>query len=259
MRGSKWKKRRGWLEGPRIKHERAKEILPRPSPFYFTPPPPPPPSTPPSILTLGLRLVDPQGPAVQFHSVHLRARHLGLLGRHGDEGKAARAAVIPVGGEEAIGDYAVLLEHGPDGFVGGLEGEVADVQLHLVPSLGIEGAESSGSESLAPPSPSPSSSPHAPAVSSPSPRPSPAEVGRSLPPGLGLVDAESAAVELTLIHLAYGVLGRIAIGEGDESESAGAVGAPLHGQEDVGDLAVGSEYLAKLGLVGGLAYTCVCI
>ena len=131
----------------------------------------------------------------------------------------------------------MLLEHPPHGFLRGLEREVPHVKLDLVATLGIERPESPRTYAPRPPRASPAG-----------------HVRGSFPPGLALVDADRASVELALVHLGDGVLGRSPRAEGDESEASGAGRAALHGEEDVGDGAEGSEDLAEAGLVGGCVW-----
>lgn len=181
---------------------------------------------------LGLGLVHPHGPPVEFHPVDLVAGRLGLLGRHGNEREAPGTSGVPVARQEAVGDRPVLLEHAAHGLLVRVERQVAHVELDVLPPLGVERAVPPG--------------PGAGLVR-------PAGAG-TLPPGAGLVDPDGPPVELALVHLGYGVLGRLAGGEGDEPEAPGAGRAPLHGEEDVGDGPEGAEDAAELGLVRGCVF-----
>ena len=156
-----------------------------------------------SAAPLGLGLVDLDGPAVDLGTVHGQSL-LGIGGGHGNEGETADGAGLAVGGEEAVADLAVLGKGGADGLLGALEGEVADVELHV--------RESGGVESTAP--------------------------GGVVDLGLGLVDLEGAAVELLAVPGGNGLLGGIALAESNESKSTGISGIAVDGQEHVGD---GSE------------------
>ena len=92
------------------------------------------PSSPPSAsggsLALGAALVHLEGPAVEVGPVHGGDGIVGgLLGVEGDEGEAPGIARVAVGGEEAVADRAELLEGCPEGVLGGVEGQVAHVEL----------------------------------------------------------------------------------------------------------------------------------
>ena len=156
-----------------------------------------------STAALGLGLVDLDGPSINLGSVHGQSL-LGISGGHGHEGKSADGTGLAVGGEEAVADLAVLCKGGTDGLLGALVGQVADIELNVGESGGVESTATGGVVDL----------------------------------GLGLVDLEGAAVELLAVPGGNGLLGGIALAESNESKSTGISGIAVDGQEHVGD---GSE------------------
>ena len=104
-------------------------------------------------LFLGTGLVHGEGAAAEVGAVHLLGGQLGLLGgAHGDEREAAGAAGHLVHGDVGVGHGAELAEVGAELVIGGLEGEVSNVEFGVahviirrsvaicqsVPNLGFE-------------------------------------------------------------------------------------------------------------------------
>ena len=132
-----------------------------------------------SALGLGLR--DAEGTAVDLHAVDVGHGLASILGSHGHEGEATALAGVALGGDEAVGDGPVLLEHGADLVLGGLVREVANVELDVRGAGGVEAG--------------------------------------AVAAGTGLVDADGTSVEVGVVHLGDGRLGGGAVGKGNESES----------------------------------------
>ena len=132
-----------------------------------------------SALGLGLR--DAEGTAVDLHAVDVGHGLASILGSHRHEGEATALAGVALGGDEAVGDGTVLLEHGADLVLGGLVREVANVELDVRGTGGVEAG--------------------------------------TVAAGTGLVDADGTSVEVGVVHLGDGRLGGGAIGEGNEAES----------------------------------------
>ena len=132
-----------------------------------------------SALGLGLR--DAEGTAVDLHAVDVGHGLASILGSHRHEGEATALAGVALGGDEAVGDGPVLLEHGADLVLGGLVREVANVELDVRGTGGVEAG--------------------------------------TVAAGTGLVDADGTSVEVGVVHLGDGRLGGGAVGEGNEAES----------------------------------------
>ena len=132
-----------------------------------------------SALGLGLR--NAEGTAVDLHAVDVGHGLASILGSHGHEGEATALAGVALGGDEAVGDGTVLLEHGADLVLGGLVREVANVKLDVRGTGGVEAG--------------------------------------TVAAGTGLVDADGTSVEVGVVHLGDGSLGGGAVGEGNEAES----------------------------------------
>ena len=130
---------------------------------------------------LGLRLRNAEGTAVDLHAVDVGHGLTSILGSHRHEGEATALAGVALGGDEAVGDGSVLLEHGADLVLGGLVREVANVELDVRGTGGVEAG--------------------------------------AVPAGTGLVDADGTCVEVGVVHLGDGCLSGGAVGEGNEAES----------------------------------------
>lgn len=133
------------------------------------------------VTALGLGLGNAEGTAVDLHAVNVGHGLSGILGGHGDEGKAAALAAVALGGDEAVGDGTKLLEHGPDLVLGGLVREVADVELDVGGAGGVEAG--------------------------------------TVAAGAGLVDADGPAVDFGVVHLGDCSLGSSAVSERHETKA----------------------------------------
>lgn len=174
---------------------------------------------------LGLSLVDAEGTAVELVTVEVAARLLSIGRNHRNERKASHTASIPIGGEETVHNLSLILKELANGLLGGVEAQITDVQLDLGTAARVETSHTSGAEAAL-------------------------AIGGSFATGLGFVDADSASVELGLVHLGNGRLSGGAGAHTDEPKPTGSAGTTLAGEEDIGDGTEFAEDLAKAVLVG---------
>lgn len=111
------------------------------------------------------------------------------------------------------------LEHGPNLFIRLLETKITHVELDLRLARRIEASAA-------------------------------VAVDGALSARLGLVHTNGAAVQLRLVHLGDGLLGRGAGGQRHEAEPAGSGRAALHGEKHIRHLTKGTKLGPKLALIG---------
>lgn len=178
-----------------------------------------------SAHALGLSLVDAERTAVELVPVEVAAGLLGISRDHGHERKATDASGVAISGKEAVNNLSLVLKELADGFLGRVEAEIANIEFDLRTAGGVETSHAAGAEATL-------------------------AVGGSLATGLGLVDADGAAVELGLVHLGNGRLGGGTGAHRDEAEAPWAAGVAVAGEEDVSDGSKLTEDLTKAVLVG---------
>jgi hypothetical protein len=181
-----------------------------------------------SAHALGLSLVDAERAAVKLVPIEVAAGLLGIGRNHGHERKATNPPSVAIGGKETVDNLPLILEDLADGFLGSVETEITNVKLDLGTASGVETSHATGAESAL-------------------------AIGRSLATGLGLVDADGAAVELGLVHLGNGRLRGGAGAHSDEAKATWTASAALAGEKDVSDGAELAKNLTETVLIGACA------
>lgn len=88
-------------------------------------------STAASGRRLGLGLVDPEGPSVEFVAAQLVAGFFGRGTGHGDKAKSADLAGIAIRGHEAVRHRAILLKELADRVFHRVKRQIAHVEFDL--------------------------------------------------------------------------------------------------------------------------------